>query len=249
MKAYFFPNRPCGHKMDTILTRSGTEIVHDPRKADYYVWWKFTHHTEHLPDFAKDKYCVNAGCVNTLKDFVEERYRKFFKRNTFVDPYQYKGDLVRKSNLNGTHDGMIVTGPLEPEPGFVYQRYYDTFDGKYYIDVRIPVIFGKIPFIVLKYKSTPFGSGAISGLHHVALASTKIFPGEWIEKILRFCDGYLDYGEIDVMQGDIIDVNNTPSAAMFGYMTQAQKNYFIETVTKYYIRGVNEKIRRYKSHH
>ncbi len=68
-----------------------------------------------------------------------------------MDPTQFTGKLVRKSEANGAHDGRIIEAPCAAEPGFVYQRVIDnSIAGERVEDLRCPTVGGKIPLVILK---------------------------------------------------------------------------------------------------
>jgi len=212
MKFYFYPNKAIGHAANFVLGGLGHEIVFTPEDADMYVWWKFTAEHEDFPDILKDKPCINSECCCSLKTFVEERFVSIFGESTFIDPTTYEGVAVEKSNKNATHDGRLVQCPTEGEDGKIYQRLLGDQDNL--INYRLPVICGEVPYVSVEHKNDMF-EGVVGGgvVWCDIVKPEELFSDEWLAKLKVFCDGYIDFGEVDVLDGCIIDVNSTASAA------------------------------------
>ena len=215
IKCFFYPNRPCGHAINNIIGRLGWTITTDVEDADICFWWKFTAEHEELPSILNDKVCINAGCDSTLKDDVEKRFVDAFGVTTFVDPLTYQGEAVVKDNLNATHDGEVIRCPIKKtEKGKIYQRLLS--DVNDIINMRVPVIGGEVPYVIVQHKNDLF-KGALRGgvVFAEVMTATDVFTDEWLKNLKEFCDGYIDIAEIDVVDGCIIDVNNTPSDATY----------------------------------
>jgi hypothetical protein len=59
--------------------------------------------------------------------------------------------MVAKSELNGAHDGRILTGPVQPDAGIAYQRLIDNCaDDGCVEDLRCPTVNGEISVVFLK---------------------------------------------------------------------------------------------------
>src|SRR5437868_400586 len=69
---------------------------------------------------------VSRAAVDISKSRVERAQSDSFGYGTFVDPLQFSGACVVKSEINARRDGRIVKCPLAfVEPGSVYQRAVD----------------------------------------------------------------------------------------------------------------------------
>lgn len=213
MKCFFYPNDPCGHTINNIIGRLKWTITKDIKEADIYFWWKFTHGHEELPEILKDKVCINSFCDNTLKTEVERRFVEAFGVSTFIDPLTYIGRAVRKSDKNATHDGKIIECPIsEVEDGFIYQRFLGYMDD--IINLRVPVICGEVPYVSIQHKNHLFHGAIHGGVDWCEIKEpSEVFSDEWLANLKSFSEGYIDIAEIDVIDGFIIDVNNTPSTA------------------------------------
>lgn len=213
MKCFFYPNPPIGHVINPLMGALGWTVTQDIEKADLCFWWKFTHHEEKLPDVLRGRRCVNSGCTSTLKTEVERRFVKSFGITTFIDPLTYVGDAVVKSNLNAKHDGEVIICPIESvEEGKVYQRLLGKKD--YIYNMRISVICGEVSYVSIQHKNHLFLGVIDGGVDSCEIKNPlDVFTKEWLENLKDFCDGYIDIAEIDVVDGCILDVNNTPSDA------------------------------------
>lgn len=232
MKIYFHPNKPLGHKINVIIDKLKIQLTSRER-ADLYFWWSYNSKMKELPTFLKDKRCINSKCICTLKTFVDERVFQFFGYRTLVNPETYDKAFVMKTDVNGLHYGVIYHTNVKPKKGFVYQQLFDTEKDKIFTDIRIPYIFGEIPFVFLKHKKIRFAIGTDEKIVKIEMKSfQEVFDYDWRVRFRKFCENYIDYAEIDVLHNRIIDVNNTPSAAMFKYMSEFQKSRYIKEVSE-----------------
>jgi hypothetical protein len=168
---------------------------------------------------------INYYFTDSSKVHVEKAFQTIFNDTTFVDPMQYNGSCVKKSNYNAVHDGVILKCPVsETDPESVYQIVVDNIvEGKYAEDMRIPVINYNIPFIYLKYKSVEkrfgtFKQSLTRGKKQKLIENpSALLNQDEIRKIIDFCRLInMEYGELDVLRDRkskriyIIDANNTP---------------------------------------
>ncbi len=214
MKCYFYPNRPIGHVINSILGNLGWEVVKDREEADIYFWWKFTSESEYLPHILRDKPCINSKCHTTLKTYVEQKFFESFNKTTFVDPLTYKGFAVIKKLENATHDCKKIKCPI-PVRRFdvIYQRF---LGGDEIINYRVPVIFGEVPYVLVQYKTEEFKGLFHGGVYKTLVKSAKqVFSEDWLEKLRVFCKNFVDIAELDIVDNCVIDVNNTPSAVTY----------------------------------
>jgi hypothetical protein len=161
---------------------------------------------------------LNIKCKDISKVFVDLTFEKVFGYGLNIDPGKYKGECVKKSNLNAKHDGIIINYPAEKiEDGFIYQRILNNrFDDELVFDIRIPVVKDNIPFVYLKFKKIE--ERFTNNIYKSTLEETsKYLSKDEIKKIILFCSQIgLDYGELDVIRNKddnkvyIVDVNNTP---------------------------------------
>ena len=114
------------------------------------------------------------------------------------------------------HGGAIVTAPLTPRPGFVYQRVVDTqnADGCCQ-DLRTPCAGGE-PVVVWIKTKTPDGRFSINNRKATLGEPSQVFSPAELDRIRQFNQRMgLDWGGLDILRdrGDgriyIVDVNKT----------------------------------------
>src|SRR6266446_5499331 len=69
---------------------------------------------------------LNYQCKDISKRHMADVFDQVFGYSLTVDPTQYRGLILRKSNANASHDGVILSGPIAEEgAGFTYQKLVD----------------------------------------------------------------------------------------------------------------------------
>jgi hypothetical protein len=159
---------------------------------------------------------INGACLDVSKSHVAAVFEQVSGRALSVDPTVWTGPMAAKSELNGAHDGRVLTGPTQAEPGLVYQRLIDNVaeDGCVE-DLRCPTVGGEVPVVFLKRRSVD-DRFANHNSEVRLLKPDDVFSPEERDLIRRFCAAMaLDWGGIDVLRdrksGDlwIVDVNKT----------------------------------------
>ena len=159
----------------------------------------------------------NASCTDISKVKVSECHAVTFGRSLAVDPANYYGPMVCKSNRNAMHDGVVVHGPLSTlEEGKTYSRLINNIDRDEAIDYRVPVFRGAVPLVYVKRRplSDRFGNENTS----VELCKPpNLFSATEMAQIAEFALIIgMDFGELDVLrdmttgQLSVVDANNTP---------------------------------------
>lgn len=171
-----------------------------------------------LLDLKMPGFIVNLKCNDISKTTVDAHFKSVFAYCTEVDPLLHRGPMVMKSNGNAMHDGKIINGPLEQkDPEYIYQILIDnTVNEKEVLDLRLPYVFGEIPFVYKKIRPI---SERFSNTNTRAEITeiNKVFSSEELEKLVLFCKKMnIDHGELDVLRDKnngkiyVVDVNNTP---------------------------------------
>ncbi|MBF6604892.1 MAG: hypothetical protein IVW53_04845 [Chloroflexi bacterium] len=160
---------------------------------------------------------INERCVDIRKSTVEAASIAAFGYGLAVDPRTHVGRYVRKSEENAVHDGTLIEGPREPEAGYVYQQLVDNVvDGDRVVDVRVPIVGRRIPFVYLRHRSE---RERFTQLHdRTEMRSTaSVLAVREIELLLDFCALIgLEFGELDVLRDrhdgriHVVDANKTP---------------------------------------
>jgi len=218
----FYP-QPAGPWYNVWMTAQILEmkIRQDIDSADYiFVFDDFTESDSAAGLTATNlQKAINHKITDIGKTNVGAIFENVFGYSIAVDPTQYKGKAVCKSDLNGTHDGVVVDCPLNPDDiqeGYAYQKLVDsTFNGKTAEDLRIACTFGRVAAVFHKHKALNLRFGTTYLSTDVREAS-ELFSKHELKLISEFCDKIgLDYGAIDVMRDKhdgriyIVDVNKT----------------------------------------
>ncbi|MGE0410062.1 MAG: hypothetical protein AB7P23_12480 [Amphiplicatus sp.] len=214
----FFPKKPYAYyAIWPVCQLADIRIVDDPAEADLHFYFEDREFLT-APRLAPTmKPALNVGCFDIRKSVVARAFEEVFGYGLAIDPTRWRGYAVEKSESNGKHDGRIVECPLAaPAPMRVYQRLIDnTFDGREFVDIRTPVVGGKIPFVYLKRRRE---SRRFSNENHrvdLVEAGTMLSPEEQA-KIAAFAEAMaLDFGGLDVLRDRadgrlyIVDANKT----------------------------------------
>ncbi|MEM9617437.1 MAG: hypothetical protein AAF936_05695 [Pseudomonadota bacterium] len=214
----FFPKKPRSYyAIWPVCQLADVKITDDPTEADLHFYFEDREFLTAQRDAPSDRPAFNIGCYDIRKSVVARVFEETFGYSLTVDPQVHRGSAVEKSEGNGKHDGRIVACPLEtPSRERVYQRLVDnTFDGRDHVDIRTPIVGGKIPFVYVKRRSRDLRF--TNDNHRVDLADTDtMLSAQEQENIIRFAQAMrLDFGGLDVLRdrGDgriyIVDANKT----------------------------------------
>ncbi len=220
-----YPDRPRPYHMLYKMTHVlGYRLTTDLR-ANAVAYVAFEDATvKERPDkleLAAIRPVINIDCNDISKKHVAAVFEKVFGYTLTVDPCTYTGTCVKKSDFNGTHDGMIVNCPIPKEnedPDCIYQRMVTCRvpGSDLLTEMRVPIFNDRIPCVRLKYRdpTSPF--------HYTVGIETAdvddVLSPEEVDKTLAVCRELgLTLGELDVLRDSddgriyILDVNNTPS--------------------------------------
>lgn len=159
--------------------------------------------------------CVNGACTDVSKSHVARVFERVFGYPLAIDPQTFCGSLVEKSELNGAHDGRVISGPAVRREGYVYQKLIETGDQDYVEDLRTPCVAGEpvVVFIKRRPRRNRFANRNAS----VSLADPRqIFSSTERASIKAFArEMNLDWGGLDILRDRasgqiyIVDVNKT----------------------------------------
>jgi hypothetical protein len=220
----FYPDYPFRRaEIWKIIARTSYNATNNPNQHfDLVFHWQDTTlrtNDSFLAAISLQYPVINLRSVDIGKDTVEAVFSEVFGYSSLVDPLTYQGKCVKKTILNGKHDGKIIDCPVaQPEPGYIYQLLVDTVGpDQQALDYRVPVFKRNIPFMLLRYKHVQdrFDNTMLARLADPA----NIFSAEELDKIIAFCEKMgLEYGELDILRNQadgriyIVDANNTPSS-------------------------------------
>ena len=205
------------HSLYKVAKLKGLELTHDeaelPTAAAVVKWTRRT-----VSDVAPRPgvRAINERCNDISKRRATDAFEKVFGYALDRDPRTVRGRIVAKSDENGLHDGRIVEGPVEPEPGVVYQKLIDSEANGFITEFRVPIVGAAVPFVYEKRR--PVHARFANFNTSVAVRETEdVFSASEVQRLVAMAAQMgLDFGEIDVIRdkddGRIyaIDVANTP---------------------------------------
>lgn len=161
---------------------------------------------------------INVNCPDISKERVHVVHLEALGYSMNLNPKTYIGVAVEKSDENAVHDGQEVVCPVAyPKTDAVYQKVLDnTNEAGEYVDIRVPVIAGKIPLVYLKFKTLK--NRFTNKAHRATLHKPEdLFSEEETSQIEKYAAAMkVDFCEFDVLRHNgnkkiyIIDVNKTP---------------------------------------
>ena len=145
------------HLLWLIAAYLGVRITSKPEKSSLGCIHEDRTWVERRPnDSGWPKVMLNSRCLDISKRRVAEANLEVLGYNCNVDPTKHIGPMVRKSNINGRHDGQIINGPIDRgELGCVYQNVIDnlTNDGDI-VEYRLLIMGTRIPLAMIKSSTT-----------------------------------------------------------------------------------------------
>ena len=203
-----------------IAHRLGYRFVADENeRADVIVAWEdctIRRADARLDRLAATSRVINVRAADISKQRVAEVFERVFGYALKVDPRSCAGPILRKSDNNARHDGTILTAPVEPEPGYVYQRLINNAVDGLYENIRVPV-FGSFIAYCLVQRCAPKHRFTLDEGNARLEEVDSVFTADELAQLTLFCrEMGLDYGEIDVLRNAddgrlyVVDVNTTP---------------------------------------
>lgn len=236
----FYPERPVhssvAFKLCALL---GYQIISNSEntKAVPFKYKNSTFFDEsELGNIPSGKKILNGKNTDISKNKVAEIFGEVFGYSLEVNPLEYNGKIVVKSNLNALHKGEVADGPLEEgelKEGMVYQKEIDNkTEDELVLDYRVPIHGNEIPLVYLKYR--PVANRFSNENNFVRLKNTSdIFNDNELKKILYFAGEMgIDYGELDILRDKdnkiyIVDVNSAPWGPPNGLPLKDQKEALV----------------------
>lgn len=220
------------HKIAQLLNfRLTNKTVVNPKVVIYFE--DITHgSSSELRKKYPQAHIVNELCTDISKKKVDAVHAEVFGYNTFINPLNYDGKAVQKSDINALHDGAIVECPLaKVQNESIYQVLIDNaYNAELVMDYRVALVNHTIVNVYKKYKKY-----AVRFTNQVAYSelcdTLTCFSAQEQQLIPEFTKKMgTDFCELDVLRNKddgkiyIIDVNKTPYGPPFGLQSdQAQK--------------------------
>ncbi len=214
----FFPKKPRSfYAIWPVCQLADVKITDDHAAADLHFYFEDREFLTAPRPAPSAKPAFNVGCFDIRKSVVARVFEETFGYALSIDPTSWRGPAVEKSEGNGRHDGRIIECPIAaPKRDHVYQRLVsNTYDGRDHIDIRTPIVGGKVPFVYLKRREPSLRFTNENYRVDLVDADALLSPDEQ-QKISEFAAAMrLDFGGIDVLRdrGDgriyIVDANKT----------------------------------------
>ncbi len=200
-----------------VMHVAGAKLVSDTAEADIVMQFDDTTETANpLPHVRDDARTVNFDCADISKSRVSQAFETVAGYSLAVDPENYDGPLVDKSEINAAHDGRVVAGPIPREEGRAYQRLIDnTVAGGMVEDLRTCTVNGEPVLVFIKRR--PINRRFLNENCDVTMkAPHEVFTPDELGVIKAFTQEiHLDWGGVDVLRDAangriyIVDANKT----------------------------------------
>jgi hypothetical protein len=235
---YFYPSLP--HKrtiLYKICKHLGIRIAKKKNKSEHLSFF-WDDSTVFGRSNIIDNASLNSACTDISKHRVDAIFKNIFGYDLSINPKQFIGECVVKSDENAKHDGRIIQCPIaESEPNVVYQKIINNkIDESFVRDLRAPIIGNEIPLVYFKIKTTELRF--TNEIDRVEVHQTNtVFNNAEVKQILDFSKAMgLDYGELDILRDNedkniyIVDVNKTPWGPP-NTIAEEKANYVIEKMS------------------
>ncbi len=201
-----------------VVRLAGGRIAQDGEAADVVFHFEdATFGQTAAPHARQGVRYLNFGCRDVSKSAVAKAFEAAFGYPLALDPETHQGEAVAKCELNGAHDGRIITCPAPREDGRVYQRVIDNrCEGRGLVeDFRTPTIGGKPICVFIKRRAV--SERFANANSEVELRTPEeCFSAAEMERIADFCARMgLDWGGLDILRDRsdgrlyIVDANKT----------------------------------------
>lgn len=215
-RVWFAPDRPRPwYLLWPVFQLAGLRFAARPEEAD--LAFVFEDATQGVPPALPGGLPVlNTACVDVSKSRVAAVFEQVFGYPLGVDPETFAGPMVKKSEANGVHDGVVMKGPAPRVPGYVYQRLVDTLASDGLVeDLRCPTVDGQIPVVFIKRRE-PARRFANANAEVRMVRPDTVFTEDERANLSQFCRAMkLDWGGLDVLRDRdsgalyVVDVNKT----------------------------------------
>lgn len=256
-----FPLVSNGYSIEKILYLCGFKnISYSPwRKYNLILNWQDTtineidicdyiersHH--HTGRNLNETQFINRDVSDISKKTVAKINKEVFGYDLDVDPISYQGKVVKKSDLNGLHDGVIIECPIGPsyyDENSVYNVCVNNINDKNEaVDYRVIYMNGIVDIFYEKTRSSNSRFDTHQSVSKIRETRTE-FSEDEISKMTLFCKKLgADYGEMDVLRDRstgkiyIVDFAKTPFGPLYGF-SKSERLKAIEEITVAFINNI-----------
>ncbi|GAB4379332.1 MAG: hypothetical protein Kow0075_09840 [Salibacteraceae bacterium] len=241
-----YPHLPSrGATIYRIARLGGFEITNLPSgKFNAVVYWEYAtvrKEFEFLEQLGAP--VLNLQSRDIGKQYVDSVMKEVFGYSAAIDPVNYRGVAVEKSNINAVHDGRIIECPHPRVEGMFYMKLVDSaVNDTEVMDVRTPIMGNEIPHVYLAYRSAEARFVNVPPRVELEVDVDKVYTPKEREQLLGLARALgLDYGEMDVLRDKtdgriyVVDVNNTPQGPPKN-LTKSQKKAAIRRLHDSFVR-------------
>lgn len=202
-----------------VVRAAGGRLVKDAAKADVVMHFEDATYSPNAPpsNVRPGAVVLNYRCHDVSKSHVSAAVERAFGYRLALDPAKHVGVAVEKSEINGAHDGRIVTCPTPALPRLSYQRLVDNraHNDDLVEDFRTPTVGGKPACVFIKRRPTQ-RRFANANTEVELTRPENVFSAEELRQIAAFTRELgLDWGGLDVLRDRaegrlyIVDANKT----------------------------------------
>jgi hypothetical protein len=211
-----FPGR-FNYTIVKICNRLGLrKTFHRTGKTILAIHWEDVSVSTPMPEVEGVR-ILNNACLDITKRRIEAEFETVFRYPLAIDPTVPCNRIVRKSNLNAKHDGVVIDTPVQPDPDYVYEILVDNRVNERLVeDIRVPVVGRQIPLVYLKYRPVETRFANENSSAEIAKPEDYLSVSE-IGLIKKLAEAMgADFCEIDVLRDRqsgriyIVDLNTTP---------------------------------------
>lgn len=221
------------YALEKILTVLNLKTIQFSPWEEYDVvinWQDLTHNSIDTDSYINESFAytglrgptirINAKCNDISKKAIGLANKAVLGYELDIDPSKHEGFVVCKSDANATHDGSIITCPIDTnqiQQSKTYNVLIDNTDGEWAYDMRMIYMGQILDFFYLKRR--PIGERFSNTNSYVEIKDTlSHFNQNEIQNLNSVCKQLrLDYGEVDVPRDRttqkiyLVDVAKTPA--------------------------------------
>ena len=219
-KIICYPRRPLNPLYTLAKVRWGLPVrfTSSPELADIELYFYDKTNSNYQVSENPKKIVINKNCTDISKSNVDRVFLEIFGYSLSLDPKNFHGSILEKSEQNAKHDGKIINSSslgFKIYKNKVYQKLINNIYNEFAIDYRVVWVKDEIVLAYVKFaqKEYRFKSKTV---YSKIVSICSLFENEEISLINEFCKKFkLDFGELDILRDRdtkkiyIVDVNKT----------------------------------------
>ena len=219
-KIICYPRRPFNPLYTLAKVRWGLPVkfTSSPELADIELYFYDKTNSNYQVSENPKKIVINKNCTDISKSNVDRVFLEIFGYSLSLDPKNFHGSILEKSEQNAKHDGKIINSTslgFKIYKNKVYQKLINNIYNEFAVDYRVVWVKDEIVLAYVKFaqKEYRFKSKTV---YSKIVSICSLFENEEISLINEFCKKFkLDFGELDILRDRdtkkiyIVDVNKT----------------------------------------